>query len=359
MSNTNFLNGAQFYVSIDNKGLWPNLTKLQDGTVGAMIYNHPSHGYGDGSNVELHVTEDQGESWAYRSTVTELPDEEPDAIRMNHNFGINSKGELISFVSGYHAGQKRPFLPIQKCVSTDMGKTWKRKIVDINPNHIPFGDIIRLDNGELMGCFSHLTRTDPKIKEGEVIIYSSTDDGVTWKRKSSLPDGNETNLLMCSNGDMLAISRSPCHNMMDRALPHGRGSILYRSKDKGKTWDEGKFISPQGQENAHMIETQSGKIIVYFTSRIPGLFGVVYRISEDFGETWGNFGILVSVPALDWQLTDVGYPSSVQFENGKIITCFYYGPKKTDRKNAATLYHQRYFMGTAVYTEEDLTRNVK
>lgn len=49
------LPGAQFYVGIDNKGLWPNLTKLPNGEIAAAIYNHPSHGYGDDSDVELWI----------------------------------------------------------------------------------------------------------------------------------------------------------------------------------------------------------------------------------------------------------------------------------------------------------------
>ena len=40
------LPGAQFYVGIDNKGLWPNLTKLPNGEIAAAIYNHPRAIYG-------------------------------------------------------------------------------------------------------------------------------------------------------------------------------------------------------------------------------------------------------------------------------------------------------------------------
>ena len=98
------LPGAEFYVSIDNKGLWPNLTKLPSGELAAAVYNHPSHGYGSNSDVELWVSDDGGRSWSLRSQITDHP-EEPNAIRMNQRRRTEMRtGDLIALVSGYHEG---------------------------------------------------------------------------------------------------------------------------------------------------------------------------------------------------------------------------------------------------------------
>ena len=123
--------------------------------------------------------------------------------------------------------------------------------------------------------------------------------------------------------------------------------MLYRSDDKGKTWGDGKPISPQGQENAHLLELQDGRLLCSFTSRIPGLFGVVMRISDDGGDSWGHPFTLLSKPASDWRRTDSGYPSSVQLSDGRILTAYYFGPGRDADPADGLPWHQRYHMGVA------------
>jgi hypothetical protein len=134
---------------------------------------------------------------------------------------------------------------------------------------------------------------------------------------------------------------------MDRVLPHGSGQLLFKSEDDGKTWSEGKPLSPQGQENAHLLELKDGRILCSFTSRIPGLFGVVLRMSEDKGESWSYPVTLISMPGRDWHKTDCGYPSSVQIDDGTIVTAYYFGPKKPEWAAHGLPWHQRYHMGAA------------
>tara|TARA_B100000700_G_C14263259_1_gene498071 strand:- start:67 stop:504 length:438 start_codon:yes stop_codon:yes gene_type:complete len=134
---------------------------------------------------------------------------------------------------------------------------------------------------------------------------------------------------------------------MDGALPHGSGETLIRSKDEGKTWTEPKLISPQGQENAQLLELKDGRLLCSFTSRIPGLFGVVLRMSENGGDSWSIPVVLISCAARDWHKTDVGYPSSVQLDDASIVTAYYFGPKKPEHAAHTLPWHQRYHMGVA------------
>ncbi len=352
MNGCNMLDGAEFYVAIDNKGLWPNLTLLPGGGIGAAVYNHPSHGYGTGSDVELWVSPD-GRFWEYRSTVSDRGDN-PNGIRMNHAVGVNAKGELIAFVSGYQENQKLPFLPLQLCVSKDDGHEWERSTPDIDLH--AFGDILCLPDGELLAAM--IKRTGQKPNKSDSTLWHSLNHGRTWREKSTIcKDGNETHLLYCRNGDVLAAVRTCCmdaNDRMDSMLPHGKGERLFRSADGGKTWSTGKPISPQGQENAHLLQLQDDRLLCCFTSRIPGLFGVVFRLSEDNGETWSRSKTLVTIPAIDWHLTDAGYPSSVQLEDGTIVTAYYFGPKKPEYARHAPPWHQRYHMGVARYTADCL-----
>ena len=99
-----------------------------------------------------------------------------------------------------------------------------------------------------------------------------------------------------------------------------------------------------GQENANLLELHDGRLLPSFTSRIPGLFGVVLRISDDGGESWSRPCVLLSMPAGDWHKTDCGYPSSVQLADGTLVTAYYFGPKKP---GGGLPWHNRYHMGVA------------
>jgi photosystem II stability/assembly factor-like uncharacterized protein len=334
--------GAEFYVAIDNKGLWPNLTRLPNGELAAAIYNHPSHGYGSNSDVELWISQDDGRSWAFRSQVTDHPGN-PNAIRMNHAVGLNAEGELVAIVSGYQERQRLPFLPLQRCISSDNGHTWDRDILDTS--QVPFGDIFPMPDGRLI-C-SMYARVSQQPAKRKCWVFFSEDGGRTWGNETELADTSETHIIRCRSGMLLAAGRTSCVDSMDRALPHGSGELLFKSDDDGKTWSAGKRLSPQGQENAHLLELNDGRILCSFTSRIPGLFGVVLRMSRDEGETWSYPVVLVSMPGRDWHKTDCGYPSSVQFDDGAIVTAYYFGPKKPEWAAHGLPWHQRYHMGVA------------
>ena len=337
----NLLPGAEFYVAVDNKGLWPNLTLLPNGDIVAAVYNHPSHGLGAG-DVELWASADEGRMWTLRSVVSDHSDQ-PTFIRMNHAVGLNAQRELVALVSGYHEGQRRPTLPVQVCVSADGGCTWQRHLLE--DNFVPYGDIVCMPDGALVCATYRTVCLDPRRYECPLLV--STDHARSWSHYADLGDVNETSLLRCRDGLWLASSRTPVKDRMDGALPHGSGQALRRSTDEGKTWGAPKPVSPQGQENAHLLELSDGRILHSFTSRIPGLFGVVFRLSEDRGETWGEPQVLISMPGSDWHKTDCGYPSSVELADGTIVTAYYFGAKKPEWFEHGLPWHPRYHMGVA------------
>lgn len=338
----NLLSGAEFYVAIDGKGCWPNLTLMPDGSILAAIYNHPSHGYGSGSNVELWCSQDEGRTWTFRSVISDLLDE-PTGIRMNHAVGLTRDARLVALVSGYHSGQKRPFLPVQCCISDDAGATWRRHVLE--DDAVPYGDILCLADGRLACSMYRMLSRTPRVNEAFLLF--SSDGGETWGAPVPVGASSETHVIRCSDGTWLAAGRSPCRDGMDGVLPHGSGEVLYRSEDDGRTWNSGKPLSPQGQENAHLLELRDGRLLCSFTSRIPGLFGVVMRLSDDGGDSWSLPCVLLSIAARDWHATDIGYPSAVQLQDGTIVTAYYAGPKDPANPNAGMPWHQRYHMGVA------------
>jgi hypothetical protein len=326
------------------------LTLLADGEIVAAVYNHPSHGFGSG-NVELWVSSDEGRSWSYRSTVSDHA-EQPLQVRMNHAVGLNRRGELIALVSGWSEGRRSPRLPMQVCVSPDGGRTWRRH--QLETNMVAYGDIRCLEDGTLACVF--FAPDDPTYGS----VYVSLDDGGSWQpHGETMCCADETNLLCAdANGVWLAASRTipdRWKETRDMALPHGAGVTLRRSTDGGRTWDAGKPVSPTGQDNAHLLRLADGRLLLSLTSRIPGLFGVVMRISEDEGLTWGVPFVLVSVPATDWRQTDCGYPSTVQLADGTLVTAYYIGPKQHGTAHGAP-WHRRYHMGVVRWKLDALSQ---
>lgn len=137
----------------------------------------------------------------------------------------------------------------------------------------------------------------------------------------------------------MAVGRTKCRDRMDSALPHGSGEMFIKSIDEGKTWSEPKRISPQGQENAHLLELKGGRLLCSFTSRIPGLFGVVMRMSSDGGATWSLPVVLISTPpATGTRPTAVTHRA--------------FNLKMAQSSPPTTLglpWHQRYHMGIAIW----------
>ena len=237
-------------------------------------------------------------------------------------------------------------LPLQRCISDDGGVTWDRDVVPLD--RVPFGDVFTLPDGRL-ACPAY-TRTSQQPKRSASSILFSDDGGRTWGDERAVAETSETHVVRLSSGVWLAAGRTSCLDRMDGVLPHGSGELLFRSEDEGKTWSPGKPISPQGQENAHLLELADGRLLCSFTSRIPGLFGVVLRLSDDGGDTWSYPVVLISMPARDWHKTDCGYPSTVQLDDGTLVTAYYFGPKKPEWAAHGLPWHQRYHMGVASWT---------
>jgi len=344
--------GAEFYVAVDSKGLWPNLTLMSNGDIVAMIYNHPSHGFGCG-DIEAWVSRDNGRSWNFLSVVSDHSDK-PGHVRMNHSVGLNARNELIALVSGYNEGRKPPLLPVQVCISDDGGCTWRRHA--LADDFVPYGNIVLLPDGRLASPFYHWRVKDRNevLHEDSGVIISG-DNGRAWGESYGIAERtSEVHVLRCRDGKLLAAARTDCVDSMDNMLPHGNGILLFASHDEGRTWGAGKRVSPPGQDNAHLLELRDGRLLLSLTSRIPGLFGVVLRMSADGGATWSVPRVLISMPAKNWQKTDCGYPSSVQLPDDTIVTAYYFGPRLPKWRVHTLPWHQRYHMGVARWSSSQI-----
>lgn len=325
------------YVAIDNVCAWPALVNLPSGEIAAIVHNRPSHGQMEGE-IECWTSAD-GELWARRGFPAP---HEPNTVRMNHAAGLANNGDLLVLCSGW-TNEKQPQRPKQAvfrddilrswvCRSNDGGRSWTQHKEFVAPDvgwteYIPFGAIFRGEGGALhTSCYGG-EWTNPslnsKTKGYRAWHFVSEDDGLTWRRSGVIGGKhNETSLLPLDGKRWLAAARIDAVE-------------LFRSADDGATWEGPQRVTARNEINAHLLKLRDGRLLLSYGSRVAGQFGVLARVSNDEGVTWSP--PLRIAESLE---SDCGYPSSVEREDGKLVSAWY--AKRTRN-------HERYHMGVAVW----------
>ena len=341
------------YVAVDNVCAWPNLTRLNDGSIVAVIFNQPTHGGWQG-DAECWASEDEGRTWTRRGVAAPHA---PGTNRMNVAAGVIQDGTLLAMVSGWsdrnppgHPSNPHEgiILPLWLCRSEDGGRHWTHEELGIAAPDgsrwlIPFGDIVALPDESVAAA----VYASPSPHAGDVSTLSThlfigTDDGRQWARRSTIRagDSNETALTMLSDGRLLAVARTVSGHLE-----------LLDSNDAGATWQPHGRITEDGQHPGHLLVLQDQRVLLTYGIRQKPCYGVGARFSEDGGRNWGPPFQVVDLswperPAgavpddAPWyhlrKNQDVGYPSSVQLGNGDILTAYYCNGVPA---------HQRYHMG--------------
>jgi hypothetical protein len=94
------------------------------------------------------------------------------------------------------------------------------------------------------------------------------------------------------------------------------------SRDRGQTWSEPQQVTRDGEHPADLTPLQSGKLLLSFGRRIRPM-GCGALLSDDGGHTWDrDHEVLLAGDGVENR--DLGYPSSVQMDDGTIVTLLYY-----------------------------------
>ncbi len=97
---------------------------------------------------------------------------------------------------------------------------------------------------------------------------------------------------------------------------------------------------------ADLLRLRDGSILLSYGSRLRGALGVHARISRDDGLTWDAPRVLFKtgahVSSSGAGGVDGGYPSSIQLEDGSILTAYYC---------SRLPWHQRYHMGVVFWQD--------
>ena len=194
--------------------------------------------------------------------------------------------------------------------STDGGITWSvRYPVPVNSPHGP----IQLSDGRLLYCGAELWKPERRIG-----ACQSMDDGQTWQWLATIParDGDdhrqyhELHAVETTDGRVIAHIRN--HNKSN-----AQEILQTESSDGGKSWTTPHPIGVWGYPS-HLLRLKDGRLLMSYGHRRPPL-GNQARISQDGGRTWSS-PIIINSDAISG---DMGYPSTVECDDGTLVTVWY------------------------------------
>lgn len=174
---------------------------------------------------------------------------------------------------------------------------------------------------------------DPKNSPYRSWVIRSTDMGRTWGSPALLAedaekklDFGEPCLLRTRNGRLIAMLRTE--------------GYLYQSDsaDDGRTWTPAVKTAMWGFP-AHLLELKDGRILCTYGYRRPP-YGLRACISADGGKSWNIQNEIILRD--DGGTRDLGYPSSVQFPDGRVLTTYWFNQEKPGDPKSET----RFIAGT-------------
>ena len=199
--------------------------------------------------------------------------------------------------------------------STDGGHCWESPTPyrsELLTLASPFGRIITAPDGTLlMGVYG--TPRQPQDGVHDItILLRSRDCGQSWGDETlAAAKHNETAYVFLPDGTLLAAARSESGHV-----------ATLRSLDGGRTWSKPVQVTRDGEHPADLTLLASGKVLLTFGRRIRPL-GCGALLSYDKGQTWDSeHEILLAGDGV--RNGDLGYPSTVQLANGRIVTALYF-----------------------------------
>ncbi len=208
--------------------------------------------------------------------------------------------------------------------SPDRGDTWEDPVPSIACT--PHGPIVLADDSLLFVGTISFART-----EGEAMLGAaqSLDNGRSWELIGSLSammstveeDGGyaylcEPHAIEVAPGHILGMARYE-----DRRSGEREPSLLWQfeSHDGGRTWSEPVCTDILGKP-PHLTRLSDGRILLTYGYRHEP-FGQRACLSHDGGATWDFDSEIVLRD--DAPSSDLGYPASIECDDGTILTVYY------------------------------------
>jgi hypothetical protein len=315
---------------------WPTLARQKSGRL-MLVWSGRREGHiCPFGTVEWMTSDDQGKSWTWPRTLLDSAIDDRDAGVLETSRGTilvttftslayeptlkkaEQSGkwppERLQHWQAAHrrltAAERTADLGTWVLRSTDGGRTWStRQDSLVNSPHGP----IQLADGRILYAGKELWK-QPR-RNG---ISISNDDGQTWEWLAEIPTRpgddaaqyHELHAVEAANGRIIV-------HLRNQNRTNDRETLQTESSDGGKTWSVPRSIGVWGLPS-HLMRLQDGRLLMsYGYRREP--FGNQARLSADNGESW-SAPITISDDAASG---DLGYPSTVQLDDGSLLTAWY------------------------------------
>jgi len=208
------------------------------------------------------------------------------------------------------AAQRKAELGVWMLRSTDGGITWSARYGSlVNSPHGP----IQLSDGRLLYAGKELWQGRHRVG-----VCQSSDDGQSWRWLAELPTRpgdnheqyHELHAVETADGRLVVQLRN--HNKANAGE-----TLQSESSDGGKTWSVPHPIGVWGLPS-HLLRLKDGRLLMTYGYRRPP-FGNQARTSSDHGRTWSE-PLAISA---DGASGDLGYPSTVELDDGSLVTVWY------------------------------------
>jgi hypothetical protein len=320
---------------------WPTLARRRNGQL-LLVYSggREAHVCPFG-RVEIMRSHDNGKTWTWPQVLLDSPIDDRDAGVLE-----TSKGSILvtTFTSlafepilgqaetrkpdapqawpreklerwqaardRIDRSQRQKELGVWMVRSPDGGVTWSARYdCLVNSPHGP----IQLSGGRLLYAGKQLWTDDRRNG-----VCESTDDGQSWKWLAEIPTRkgddprqyHELHTVEAADGRIVVQIRN--HNKVNNLE-----TLQCESSDGGKTWSEPHAIGVWGYPS-HLLRLKDGRLLMTYGHRRKPI-GNQARLSDDNAKTWSE-PMIISDDAISG---DMGYPSTVQLDDGSLVTVWY------------------------------------
>lgn len=314
---------------------WPTITKTDEGKLLIVFSGDRDWHVCPWGKTYMISSEDNGQSWSKPVLINNTPLDDRDA-----GIVVTQRGTVIvswftslaftntktRFYKSRYSQYARHAEKITSEIKEQWLGNWIRRSEDggetfLDPiptlGNSPHGPII-LSDGRLLYV------TNKGVSE-------SLDDGITWEKIGEIPTDvntpglSEIHAVEAENGRIIALSRA---GNLHQSI----------SEDGGVSWSIPEETPMQGYP-PHTIKLKNSWLLATYGRRAEPEPGQRACVSRDNGKTWDiNNEIILSVAELpkgsdheyppNW---DLGYPSSVQLDDGSIYTVYYQMPKSGEK----------------------------
>lgn len=300
-------------------GLFPVLTRTPNGNLVCGLRTGASHKRTPGGQVSVTMSTDRGRTWS------------PYAVMASHPEGDSRNIALGAWDDETLVLAYGTFMPSDKGAyyvrSIDGGKTWSSPTrIELGlhePWLHPFGQILRTADDRMVfamrGAYTpaYLNR-HPGLPAREAYLCWMDAGGLDVAEVTYQGPRSESSLLPLDGQEWL------CYSRVNGARPQ-----LGRSHDGGSTWGEWEDAYPHLSYSgnmetyaapATMLSLPSGLMAIVHSFRVDP-FGLRAVVSRDGGRTfdWERQYVLED-RYWGW---DCGYPSTVCFSDGTMVTVAY------------------------------------